>query len=79
MKSHDTFSTSKTRRQPDPYTTYLSRRYSADREDFTGNEEPSLDEVLADPVVATMMSSDGVPHDRLMGLIHKARRSIDGF
>ncbi len=41
-----------------------------------GNEEPPLDDLLADPVLRRLMASDGVGLKQLMGMIDTARSKL---
>ena len=43
---------------------------------FVGNAEPSLDELMADPVMRGMMACDGVAADSLLGLIAEVRTRL---
>lgn len=43
---------------------------------FAGTREPSLVEVLNDPIVLSMMRRDGVPMDSLQGLLRKIGRGL---
>ena len=40
---------------------------------FIGNAEPSLDEMMADPIMRGLMARDGVAPDSLRGLIDEVR------
>ncbi|MDO8608488.1 MAG: hypothetical protein Q7R40_18305 [Phaeospirillum sp.] len=40
---------------------------------FTGNAEPSLDELMNDPIMRGMMACDGVAPDSLRSLIDEVR------
>jgi hypothetical protein len=40
---------------------------------FLGNVEPTLDEVMDDPMVRRLMDRDGVAVDSLLGLIDEVR------
>ena len=46
------------------------------RSRFTGNAEPSLDEVMDDPVIRVLMAKDGVGEDCLRGLIDQVRNRL---
>lgn|GEM_PF-2677526 len=43
---------------------------------FAGNREPSLVEVLNDPIVRSVMTRDGVPMDMLQGLLRRIGRGL---
>jgi len=43
---------------------------------FAGTREPSLVEVLNDPIVRCMMRRDGVPLDSLQGLLRRIRQVL---
>ena len=43
---------------------------------FTGNAEPSLDEIMADPIMRGLMARDGVAADSLLGLIDEVRTRL---
>lgn len=52
------------------------RRPQPDR--FKANEEPSLDDLLADPLTHTLMASDGLPGDAVLAAIEQARARLSG-
>lgn len=43
---------------------------------FAGTREPSLVEVLNDPIVRSVMIRDGVPMDSLQGLLRRIGRGL---
>ncbi len=43
---------------------------------FAGTREPSLVEVLNDPIVRSVMTRDGVPMDSLQGLLRRIGRGL---
>lgn len=43
---------------------------------YTGNQEPSLNELFDDPTVRAMMDSDGLRKRNVMSFVGKARTSI---
>jgi hypothetical protein len=43
---------------------------------FTGNAEPPLDELMADPIMRGMMACDGVAPDSLRSLIDEVRTRL---
>ena len=61
-----------------PTPTRASGRSSArhDAAAFAGTREPSLVEVLNDPIVRSMMNRDGVPMDALQGLLRRIGRGL---
>ena len=52
------------------------RRAGCSRHVFSSNEEPLLDEVLADPLVRRMMECDGVEMAALRLLIGETQRQL---
>lgn len=50
-----------------------SRFFTPQPERFAANEEPALDELLTDPLVLTLMASDGLAGDALRAEIDGAR------
>ena len=53
----------------------LGRARRATRQ-FVGPEEPRLEELLADPMVARLMCADGVGYEELAALISEAREKL---
>jgi len=45
---------------------------------FSGNEEPSLDELLSDPVTEAVMARDGLSRDDVRNAIQRARAGLRG-
>ena len=43
---------------------------------FVGNAEPSLNEIMNDPIMRGMMACDGVAADSLLGLIDEVRTRL---
>ncbi len=43
---------------------------------YANNEEPSLSELLADPMIRSLMSSDGVAKDSLCATIRAAQARL---
>ena len=43
---------------------------------FVGNAEPTLDEIMADPIMRGLMACDGVAADSLLGLIDVVRNRL---
>lgn len=54
----------------------LDRGHMTDAKRFAANEEPSLSELLSDPMVRSLMDSDGVAEDCLSSIIHRARSRL---
>ena len=54
----------------------LERRTRLPTSFFIGNAEPSLDEMMADPIMHGMMACDGVAADSLLGLIDEVRTRL---
>lgn len=54
----------------------LPERFRARPDRFAANEEPSLDDLLSDPLTASIMVSDGVRHERLVHLIAETRARL---
>ena len=40
---------------------------------FSGNREPTLDDILAEPIVRTLMHRDGVEEDQIRQLLKRAK------
>jgi hypothetical protein len=49
-------------------------KWSAER--FAGSREPSLDELLDDPIVARLMASDRIAMDDLLALVGDVRKAL---
>ncbi len=43
---------------------------------FCGNDEPSLAELLGDPMMARLIASDGVAHEDLTSLVDSVRSRL---
>jgi hypothetical protein len=56
----------------------LDRRWRAEPDRFASNEEPSLDDLLADPLTRSLMASDGLRHESLMAEIEGLRARLAG-
>lgn len=54
----------------------LERRARLASSFFVGNAEPSLDEMMSDPIMRGMMACDGVAADSLLGLIDEVRTRL---
>ena len=54
----------------------LERRARLSTSFFVGNAEPTLDEMMADPIMHGMMACDGVAADSLLGLIDEVRTRL---
>ncbi|MBF0168751.1 MAG: hypothetical protein HQL45_14085 [Alphaproteobacteria bacterium] len=52
------------------------RSVGADGLRYCGNDEPSLTELLSDPMVARLIASDGVAHEELARLVGRAQESL---
>ncbi len=43
---------------------------------YAANEEPRLDDLLADPLTRALMASDGLPHDIFLAELEQARSRL---
>jgi hypothetical protein len=43
---------------------------------FSGNDEPSMSELLGDPMMARMLASDGVAKEDLATLVARVREQL---
>ena len=75
----------KSKTRPDFGASFLVDRVGADGafdpggpDRFAGRHEPRIDEMLADPVLAHVMKSDGIAPDHLRLLIAETRARLNG-
>lgn len=61
---------------PDTPGSVPASLFPARPELFAANEEPSLDDLMADPLTVSIMVSDGVRHERLVHLIAETRARL---
>jgi hypothetical protein len=54
----------------------LDRGHMTDAKRYAANEEPQLADLLTDPMVRSLMDSDGVAEDSLSQLLHCARSRL---
>lgn len=54
----------------------LSASFRADPERFSTNEEPRLDDLLNDPIITSLMSSDGVQRDVVCAVVRDVRARL---
>ncbi len=55
----------------------LRRNATCAPERFVGAQEPTLAELLDDPILARLLASDGIVMDELLVVVAKARRALE--
>lgn len=55
----------------------LSRHAPCAPERFVGGQEPSLDELLGDPIVARLLASDRIMMGELLDLVSEVREALN--
>ena len=59
-----------------PVCAWGPRSVGADGLRYCGNGEPSLAEIMADPLLARLIASDGVAHEELARLVGCVQESL---